>query len=344
MSGAVKGVSRRRAIGIAVGIVLLVLIAGYFYAGATIYDKISIAEAKCGGRPTDNTPAAFTVKEEESTQGVDTDPYLMPTYEEVSLPSRDPEVTLSAWYVPPGDDATRTAVVVVHGHSSCKRADRVLLAAGMLHRAGIGVLLIDMRNHGDSTVTNGRFAGGIREYRDALGGWDWLVTPTATPRIASGCTGSRSGPRRSSSPRARSHSVPATWEDSSYADVDVAIQAELERNGYPTFLRYGGYLMARLKSGDDLLSLSPIGAVAKLDGRPIFITHGTADAPALRPVRLRPRRCGPGAWRDRRSVDRGRRRATIGHPARAGRVRATAGRVLRIGARRRVGLSFATLR
>ena len=68
--------------------------------------------------------------------------------------------------------------------------------------------------------------------------------------------------------------VAATWEDSSYADVDVAIQAELERHGYPTFLRYGGYLMARLKSGDDLTSLSPIGAVAKLDGRPIFITHG----------------------------------------------------------------------
>ena len=35
--------------------------------------------------------------------------------------------------------------------------------------------------------------------------------------------------------------------------------------------------MAWLRSGDDLLSLSPLGAVAKLDGRPIFITHGTAD-------------------------------------------------------------------
>ncbi len=276
MSGAVKGVRRRRAIGIAIGIVLLVLIAGYFYAGASIYDKISIAEVKCGGRPTDNTPAAFTVKEDDATMGVDTGPYLMPTYEEVSLPSRDPEITLSAWYVPPGDDATGSAVVVVHGHSSCKRADRVLLAAGMLHRAGIGVLLIDMRNHGDSTVTNGRFAGGIREYRDALGGWDWLVDH-GYPADRVGLYGQSLGAATVLIATGEEPRVPATWEDSSYADVDVAIQAELGRNGYPTFLRYGGYLMATLKSGDDLLSLSPVGAVAKLDGRPLFITHGTAD-------------------------------------------------------------------
>ena len=71
--------------------------------------------------------------------------------------------------------------------------------------------------------------------------------------------------------------VGAVWADSSYGDLDQAIQAELTRNGYPTFVRYGGYAMAWLRSGDDLLSLSPLGAVAKLDGRPIFITHGTAD-------------------------------------------------------------------
>jgi fermentation-respiration switch protein FrsA (DUF1100 family) len=71
--------------------------------------------------------------------------------------------------------------------------------------------------------------------------------------------------------------VPATWEDSSYADLDVALQAELARNGYPAFLRFGCYVLAQLKSGDDLTRLSPIGAVAKLEGRPIFITHGTAD-------------------------------------------------------------------
>ena len=71
--------------------------------------------------------------------------------------------------------------------------------------------------------------------------------------------------------------VAAVWEDSSYADTDDAIQAELTRNGYPTFIRYGGYLMAKVMSGDDLIGLSPLGAMAKLHGRPIAITHGDAD-------------------------------------------------------------------
>jgi dipeptidyl aminopeptidase/acylaminoacyl peptidase len=270
VSGRINRTGRRRAVGIGIVVVLLVLIGGYLYAGSTIYDTVSVAKAKCDGLYADNTPGAFTV------EGVDTDPYVMPTYEEVTLPSRDPEVALSAWYMPPDDGGIGSAVVIVHGHNSCKRSGRILLAAGMLHRDGIGVLLIDLRNHGDSTVTNGRFAGGIREYRDALGGWDWLVGH-GYPADRVGLFGHSLGAATVLIATGEEPRVAATWEDSSYADVDVAIQAELERHGYPTFLRYGGYLMARLKSGDDLTSLSPIGAVAKLDGRPIFITHGTAD-------------------------------------------------------------------
>ena len=35
--------------------------------------------------------------------------------------------------------------------------------------------------------------------------------------------------------------------------------------------------MARLISGDDLVSYSPLDAVRALGGRPLFITHGTND-------------------------------------------------------------------
>jgi dipeptidyl aminopeptidase/acylaminoacyl peptidase len=153
----------------------------------------------------------------------------------------------------------------------------MLLAAGMLHRDGIAVLLIDLRNHGDSTVVNGRYAGGTREYRDALAGWDWLVDRRGFAANHVGLFGMSLGAATALIATGEEPRVPAVWEDSSYADLDVAVQAELTRNGYPTFLRFGGYMMARVRSGDNLLSLSPIGAVAKLDGRPIFITHGSAD-------------------------------------------------------------------
>jgi fermentation-respiration switch protein FrsA (DUF1100 family) len=71
--------------------------------------------------------------------------------------------------------------------------------------------------------------------------------------------------------------VTATWEDSSYADIGVAIRAELARNGYPQFLEAGGVAMAQILSGDDLTSRSPLAAVGRMTGRRLFITHGTDD-------------------------------------------------------------------
>ena len=230
-----------------------------------------MATASCGGRFEANTPAAFEVPD------VDTAPYAMPRFESVTIPSRDPGIQLSAWYVPSETLVSGPAVVLVHGLDSCKREGQMLLAAGMLHRAGIAVLLIDLRNHGDSTVVNGRYAGGTREYRDALGGWDWLVRERGFAPERVGLYGQSLGAATALIATGEEPRVAAVWEDSSYADLDVAVQAELARNGYPTWLRFGGYLIARLRSGDDLLSLSPIGGVAKLDGRPIFIAHGTGD-------------------------------------------------------------------
>jgi dipeptidyl aminopeptidase/acylaminoacyl peptidase len=262
---------RRRAI-LGVGIIVLaVAVGGYLYASSVVYDKISLTVADCGGRFATNTPAAFT------SPDLDTTPFLMPDYEAVTIPSRDPGIELSAWYVPAERASAGPAVVLVHGHDSCKREDRMLLAAGMLHRDGISVLLIDLRNHGQSTVVNGRFAGGTREYRDALAGWDWLVDVRGYQPDRVGLFGMSLGAATALIATGEEPRVAAVWEDSSYGDLDLAVQAELTRNGYPTFFRYGGYMMAWVRSGDDLLALSPLEAVGKLNGRPIFITHGTAD-------------------------------------------------------------------
>ena len=261
----------RRRTGIVVLAVLALAALAYVGASLVVYDKLSLTSAECG-QTNQNTPASFT------TDGVDTGPNLMPAYEPVTLPSRDPGIDLSAWYIAGDRGPAGPAVVLVHGHDACKREGRMLLAAGMLHRYGIGVLLIDLRNHGNSTVVNGRFAGGTREYKDALAGWDWLVDVRGYAPNHVGLFGMSLGAATALIATGEEPRVAAVWEDSSYADVDVAVQAELSRNGYPTFLRYGGYLMALIRSGDDLLSLSPIGAVAKLDGRPIFITHGSADS------------------------------------------------------------------
>jgi fermentation-respiration switch protein FrsA (DUF1100 family) len=71
--------------------------------------------------------------------------------------------------------------------------------------------------------------------------------------------------------------VAATWEDSSYADLASMIRNELTRSGYPTFLENGAGLVAKVMSGDDITSYSPLDGVRQLAGRPIFITHGEED-------------------------------------------------------------------
>ena len=51
----------------------------------------------------------------------------------------------------------------------------MLIPAGMLARNGINVLLIDLRDVGDSTYEDGRSAIGNEEYMDVLGVFDWLT-------------------------------------------------------------------------------------------------------------------------------------------------------------------------
>lgn len=80
----------------------------------------------------------------------------MPDYETVSCPGRDPRLAVSGRCVPSATDPGGPAVVVVLGLKGCKRQASVLTAAGMLHRHGFSVLLIDLRDHGDSTIEDGR--------------------------------------------------------------------------------------------------------------------------------------------------------------------------------------------
>lgn len=111
-----------------------------------------------------------------------------------------------------------------------------------------------------------------------LGAWDWLIRERGLVPGRIGLLGTSLGAATVLIAAGEEPSVAAVWEDSSYAEIDVAIRAELTRNGYPTILAPGGVLVARLVSGDDLTRPSPAGAVARLNGRPIFITHGEADA------------------------------------------------------------------
>jgi fermentation-respiration switch protein FrsA (DUF1100 family) len=267
--------SRRRAL-LATTLIAVPLLA-YGAASAVVWDKLTSVPAQCGGRWAENTPESFEVP---AGYTLDTRPWAMPAPEEVRIPSRDPGVEIAGWWLPASSDAAAgpaRTVIVVHGFTACRHDHAVLLPAGMLHRNGFSVLLIDLRDHGDSTREDGRFAGGTDEYRDVLGAWDWLRTEQGIPPSSIGLVGISLGAATVLLATGQEPGVAAVWEDSSYADLGTAIDAELTRSGYPTFLAFGGVLVARVISGDDLVSYGPLDAVARLDGRPLFITHGTAD-------------------------------------------------------------------
>jgi dipeptidyl aminopeptidase/acylaminoacyl peptidase len=274
-------VKRRSRVLIGLAVFLLLIIGvGYVAGGVIVYNKISLVEAQCKHYKTDdwlqNTPKAFvaTGESEEDLTG-----YEMSAYQDVSFPSREDNVTIKAWYVPAQgvDEMKAPSVILVHGLNDCKRTPFILMPAGMLNKAGFNVLMIDLRNHGDSQVVDGHYGGGVVEYRDVLGAWDWLVNTKKFAPSTIGLFGTSLGAATVLIAMGEEPRVAAVWEDSSYSDINVTIDAELVRNNFPTALAGAGILMGQVISNRDLTAKSPLEAISKLNNRPLFITHGSAD-------------------------------------------------------------------
>ena len=274
--------SWRRVLG---AVIMVVAVAGVLaYAGASwmLFDAVSRVDPHCGffedGSPRfeQYTPASFGmagVSDDFTAGGFDTAPYAMPEFEEVRFGSRD-GVELAAWWVP-GDRPEAAAVVLVHGKGSCRHDPVLLLPAGMLHRNGFAVLLVDVRDHGDSTVLDGRYTGGTQEYVDALGAWDWLRTQ-GLPAERIGLLGESNGAATVVIAAGEEPGIVATWEDSGYSDTSTVVGEEVRYAGYPEILTVGAKLWGFL-FGINLDEHRPIDAVAKIGSRRLMIVHGLSD-------------------------------------------------------------------
>ena len=230
-------------------------------------DRLTRVSPDCGGGYRGATPASFDA-------WLDSTPYLMPDYQEVRFPSRDPAITIDAWWVPgPSPDAP--AVVLAHGLGECKRATTVLFPAGALHRHGFAVLLIDLRDEGSSTVDNGCFAGGAGEGRDMLGAWDWLhgVKGIAADRI--GLFGVSLGAGAAIIAMGAEPRVAAVWEDSGFADLSAVLRHQQGSILIPPFITDVALGLGRLRGA--YVPTRPVDSLERLAGRPIAIVAGEAD-------------------------------------------------------------------
>jgi dipeptidyl aminopeptidase/acylaminoacyl peptidase len=272
--------SRRRVFSL-LAVLLFVILLAYGGASWKLFDAISHVDAHCGfdsaGAPrfTGYTPASFGSSglSAQLAAKVDLAGYEMPDFQDVALDSRD-GLRLAAWWIPAAKpDAP--VVIMAHGAGSCRRDPVMLLPAGMLHRNGFAVLMVDLRNQGDSMITDGRFAGGTREYLDVLGAWDW-VRARGIPAARIGIFGESNGASTVVIAAGAETQVAATWEDSGYADTWAAISEEVQRRGFPEQLTFGARLWGQLY-GIDLDQHRPIDAIASIDNRPLMIVQGTAD-------------------------------------------------------------------
>ena len=245
----------------------------YFGAAAVVYHAAASVPADCDGNYVGYTPADWSPP--RWATDFDPAPYLTTDYESVTFPSRDPDIELNGWWLP-ADDPSAPAVVVVHGRGGCVRHPEVLAPAGMLHAHGYNVLLIDLRDHGASTIEDGYYAGGMEEYRDVMGAVDWLIARDV-PADRIGALGTSMGAATVIIAAGEDERIAAVWADSSYADLDRRMREDLEQRGLPTFVVPAANLVAQLISGDDFASHTVLDEVAELDGRELFITHGALD-------------------------------------------------------------------
>jgi len=259
-------------IGIGIALVVLLVVA-YLGMGYVIYDKLANVKGSCDEHLA-NRPDNFALHEKWPA-GFDVTPYFMSPYEAVKFPGRDAGIQVAGWWIP--KDPNAPAVILVDGGGGCKNSIAVLTPAGMLWRNGFNVLLIDLRDTGESTYEDGRSAMGNEEYQDVLGAWDWLATekgfdPGKIGVFANSLGGATALYAFSEEPR-----VAALFVQSTFGNLLQVIAAELQRNGYPTFLAPGAILMGRVIGGDNLVAHNPLDAIAKAGSRPVYIVHTRAD-------------------------------------------------------------------
>lgn len=263
-------------IGVILGLFAGLLLVAYFGIGYVVYDRLSDISGRCQLPLERNTPAQFSdLSSAGNWSDFDFTPYFMPDYEAVRFPSREAGIEVAGWYIEAAPDAP--AVILVHGLGSCKNNHTVLTPAGMLYQAGFNVLLIDVRDAGESSFEDGRSAIGNQEYQEVLGAWDWLVETQAIPPEKIGVLGESLGAATSLIAFSQEERLAAIFVDSPFDNLPQIIDEELARNSFPTFLRHGGVLVARLVTGDNLLAYNPYEAIEWSNGRPVYVLHGTAD-------------------------------------------------------------------
>jgi len=184
------------------------------------------------------------------------------------------EIGLAGWYIPSasGDGPTAPTVVLAHGWGSNKSN---MLDRAAMFRDVYNLLLLDFRNHGQSTET--ATTQGVREAGDLRAMIDWLEQEKGPDHIA--VLGVSMGGATALAEADRDERIDALIVESTHATLAHAAQARLDRSGYPLSVpgSWAILLGSLIRTGEDVSSVDALQSVTRLDERPLLLIHGEAD-------------------------------------------------------------------
>lgn len=183
------------------------------------------------------------------------------------------DIRIAAWYIPAGDGspATGATVVLAHGYGANKSS--MLDVAEVLHDR-YNLLLFDFRNHGQSSGE--QTTQGLLEKNDLVAVIGWLERVKKPERLA--VLGVSMGGASALNEAVTDQDVDALILDSTHATLANAVQARLERQGYPLSLpgAWAILLGGLIRTGQDMSAVDPAQLVRLFD-RPLLIIVGSDD-------------------------------------------------------------------
>jgi fermentation-respiration switch protein FrsA (DUF1100 family) len=197
-------------------------------------------------------------------------------YEDVSFPSREDALNITAWYIP--HETSEHAVILVHGRNASKQnaiSGNFPKFGAALNQVGFAVLMIDLRGHGGSEGE--RYSFGVYDRRDVLGAVDFLLDKGFKPGDI-GVLGISLGGAAVNGAAAEESAIGAVVVEGTLADLNPLFEAKWEEeSGLPMFFIPGVNLMMRLMYGWELIKVRPVEDVAQIAPRPMLIIHCTSD-------------------------------------------------------------------
>ena len=187
------------------------------------------------------------------------------------------DIELAAWWIDARNETSNKTVIVTHGIGTSKQDFNTLLPTAMLVKSGINVLLVDQRDAGESTCTDGRHSAGQEESSDFAVVADWLNTTKQIPAASLGMFGVSGGAIATSLVPAKSDQVSAFAMEGTIFDFNQAATQEVEFQGFPGFLWQFALISANLFHGVDLSETDVKDSIEQAGSRPMLILHGDID-------------------------------------------------------------------